>query len=37
MVEADLQALGCIATNGNGSKLPQDIATTRQELGSLHF
>lgn len=37
MVEADLQALGHTSPNGNGSKQPQDIATIRQELGSLHF
>jgi GDPmannose 4,6-dehydratase len=37
MVEADLQAVGCTSPNGNGAKYPQDIATTRQELGSLHF
>jgi len=37
MVEADLQAVGCTSPNGNGSKYPQDIATTRQALGSLHF
>jgi GDPmannose 4,6-dehydratase len=37
MVEADLQALGCTSPNGNGSQLPQDIATIRQELGALHF
>jgi GDPmannose 4,6-dehydratase len=37
MVEADLQAVGCTSPNGNGGKQIQDIATTRQELGSLHF
>ena len=37
MVEADLQSLGCTSPNGNGLKYPQDIATTRQALGSLHF
>ncbi|QYX33095.1 GDP-mannose 4,6-dehydratase [Sphaerospermopsis torques-reginae] len=37
MVEADLQALGYTSPNGNGSQQPQDIATIRQELGSLHF
>ena len=37
MVEADLQAVGCTSSNGNGAKQIQDIATTRQELGSLHF
>ncbi|MBD2132861.1 MAG: GDP-mannose 4,6-dehydratase [Sphaerospermopsis kisseleviana] len=37
MVEADLQALGHTSPNGNGSKQPQDIATIRQELGTLHF
>ncbi len=37
MVEADLQALGHTAPNGNGSGVIQDMATVRQELGSLHF
>ncbi|WP_427161837.1 GDP-mannose 4,6-dehydratase [Aliinostoc sp. HNIBRCY26] len=37
MVEADLQAIGQTSPNGNGSHLPQDIATVRQELGALHF
>ncbi|MBD2145016.1 MULTISPECIES: GDP-mannose 4,6-dehydratase [Sphaerospermopsis] len=37
MVEADLQALGHTSPNGNGSQKNQDIATIRQELGSLHF
>jgi len=37
MVEADLQALGHTLPNGNGSSIPHDIATTRQELGALHF
>lgn len=37
MVEADLQALGHTAPNGNGLQVIQDIATIRQELGSLHF
>jgi GDPmannose 4,6-dehydratase len=37
MVEADLQALGQTSPNGNGSLLPQDLATIRQELGALHF
>ncbi|MEH2386653.1 MAG: GDP-mannose 4,6-dehydratase, partial [Nostoc sp.] len=37
MVEADLQALGHTSPNGNGSQFPHDIATTRQELGALHF
>jgi GDPmannose 4,6-dehydratase len=37
MVEADLQALGHTSPNGKDSKLPQDVATIRQELGSLHF
>ncbi|MEA5502125.1 GDP-mannose 4,6-dehydratase [Halotia wernerae UHCC 0503] len=37
MVEADLQALGHTLPNGNGSSIPRDIATTRQELGALHF
>lgn len=37
MVEADLQALGQTAPNGNGLGVIQDMATIRQELGSLHF
>ncbi|WP_026104079.1 GDP-mannose 4,6-dehydratase [Anabaena sp. PCC 7108] len=37
MVEGDLQALGCKSPNGNGSQHPRDIATIRQELGTLHF
>ncbi len=37
MVEADLQALGQTAPNGNGLNVIQDIATIRQEQGSLHF
>lgn len=37
MVEADLQALGYTSPNGNESQQHQDIATIRQELGSLHF
>jgi GDPmannose 4,6-dehydratase len=37
MVEADLQALGHTLPNGNGASIPRDIATTRQELGALHF
>jgi GDPmannose 4,6-dehydratase len=37
MVEADLQALGHTSPNGNGSSMPVDIATIRQELGALHF
>ncbi|AUB40712.1 gmd, GDPmannose 4,6-dehydratase [Nostoc flagelliforme CCNUN1] len=37
MVEADLQALGHTSPNGNGSQFPLDIATTRQQLGALHF
>lgn len=37
MVEADLQALGCTSPNGNGSSIHHDIATTRQQLGALHF
>lgn len=37
MVESDLQALGYTSPNGNGSQKNQDIATIRQELGSLHF
>ncbi|BAY25565.1 GDP-mannose 4,6-dehydratase [Calothrix sp. NIES-2100] len=37
MVEADLQALGVTATNGNGSSVLSDIATVRQQLGALHF
>ncbi|MBW4667671.1 MAG: GDP-mannose 4,6-dehydratase [Cyanomargarita calcarea GSE-NOS-MK-12-04C] len=37
MVEADLQALGLTSPNGEGSSMPYDIATVRQELGVLHF
>nr|MBW4557446.1 GDP-mannose 4,6-dehydratase [Trichormus sp. ATA11-4-KO1] len=37
MVEADLQALGYTSPNGNGATIPHDIATIRQELGTLHF
>lgn len=37
MVEADLQVLGQTSPNGNGSLLPQDLATIRQELGVLYF
>ncbi|NES99562.1 MAG: GDP-mannose 4,6-dehydratase [Sphaerospermopsis sp. SIO1G2] len=37
MVEADLQALGLTSPNGQDSQLPKDVATIRQELGSLHF
>ncbi|MCC5630972.1 GDP-mannose 4,6-dehydratase [Nostoc sphaeroides] len=37
MVEADLQALGHTSPNGNGSQFPLDIATSRQQLGALHF
>ncbi|WP_071188488.1 GDP-mannose 4,6-dehydratase [Trichormus sp. NMC-1] len=37
MVEGDLQALGYTSPNGNGSQQPHDIATIRQELGTLHF
>ncbi len=37
MVEADLQALGHSSPNGKNSQLPNDVATIRQELGSLHF
>ncbi|MCF4968417.1 GDP-mannose 4,6-dehydratase [Nostoc sp. CMAA1605] len=37
MVEADLQAIGQTSPNGNGSHLPKDVATIRQELGALHF
>ncbi|MBD2567674.1 GDP-mannose 4,6-dehydratase [Anabaena lutea] len=37
MVEGDLQALGCTSPNSNGSQHPRDIATIRQELGTLHF
>ncbi len=36
MVEADLQAIGCTSPNSNGSLLPQDLATNRQQ-GALHF
>lgn len=34
MVEADLKALGHTSPNGNGSKVIQDVATIRQQLGS---
>jgi GDPmannose 4,6-dehydratase len=34
MVEADLQALGQIASNGNGSHLIDDLAMIRQQMGS---
>jgi len=37
MVEADLRALGHTSPNGNGLQVIQDMATVRQELGSLHF
>jgi GDPmannose 4,6-dehydratase len=37
MVEADLQVLGHKSGNGNGSLLPHDLATIRQELGAVHF
>jgi GDPmannose 4,6-dehydratase len=37
MVEADLQALGHTAPNGNGTQVIQDMAMIRQEMGSLHF
>ncbi|WP_066425879.1 GDP-mannose 4,6-dehydratase [Anabaena sp. 4-3] len=37
MVDADLQAIGQTSPNGNGSLLPQDIATIRQELDVIHF
>jgi GDPmannose 4,6-dehydratase len=37
MVEADLQALGLTSPNGEGSSMPYDMATVRQELGVLHF
>lgn len=37
MVEADLQALGVNSTNTNVSLKYQDMATVRQDLGSLHF
>ncbi len=36
MVEADLKVLGHTSPNGNG-EVSKDIATTRQELGALHF
>ncbi|MUL35138.1 GDP-mannose 4,6-dehydratase [Gloeocapsopsis dulcis] len=36
MVEADLKALGQESPNGNGAQV-NDLATIRQELGSLHF
>lgn len=37
MVEADLQALGHTSPNSSFLEHHQDIATIRQELGSLHF
>lgn len=37
MVEADLQALGLKSPNGKVSKVLQDNAMIRQELGVLHF
>ena len=37
MVEADLKALGCISPQRNGALGIQDLATVRQELGSLNF
>jgi GDPmannose 4,6-dehydratase len=37
MVEADLQALGYTSPKGNGSQLPHETATIRQELGALHL
>ncbi|PPS39957.1 GDP-mannose 4,6-dehydratase [Chroococcidiopsis sp. TS-821] len=37
MVEADLKALGQESPNGNGAQVLHDLATIRQELGSLHF
>lgn len=36
MVEADLKVLGHTSPNGNG-EVSKDTATTRQELGALHF
>jgi GDPmannose 4,6-dehydratase len=36
MVEADLDALGYTSPNHNG-KQTQDIATIRQDVGTLHF
>lgn len=35
MVESDLQRLGLTLPNGNGSKFGADIATIRQEVGSV--
>jgi len=37
MVEADLQALGLTSPNGKVTKVIQDNAMIRQELGMLHF
>ncbi len=37
MVEADLRALGHTSPNGNGLQVIQDMATVRQERGTLHF
>ena len=36
MVEADMQALGLTCPNGNGSHSPLDLATIRQNVGSMH-
>lgn len=36
MVEADLQALGLTAPNGKSYHSPMDIATIRQNVGSMH-
>ncbi len=36
MVEADLQALGLISPNGEGTHPFKDIATIRQNMGSMH-
>ncbi len=36
MVEADMQALGLNCPNGNGSHSPLDLATIRQNVGSMH-
>ena len=35
MVEADLQRLGLTLPDGKGAKFAPDIATIRQEIGSL--
>lgn len=37
MVEADLKAVGCTSPNIDVVQVIQELATVRQELGSLHF